>query len=180
MDGETLRLVLITGLGSAAGLWFLLSLFVRVSGEWVELLEDDARREGRRPLKLSLSAFGPLVSGQAEVPGGREEFSGYIVGRTLFLKRRDHGVQHLQNQGYPPEIATRRDGEVAAKLKLKLASRDELRGEFFPFKVNFTHQPPRVTGVVPLPGRPRAYSRLAGASDSVAEEVPLDEPVTAA
>jgi len=170
VDNETLRIALLVGIGATFGLWLVASLFVRVSGTWVEVLDDRSRSEGKRPNKMTLSALGPMVSGESLVLGGREELSGVIVGRTLYLKRRDHGIAHLKQQGYPDAIAALRDGKVAARMKLKLVSRDTLDGEFLPFKVKFTHQPPRVTGVVPLRGHARTYTRIALVDDKVPAE----------
>jgi hypothetical protein len=171
MDGDALRVVLIALLGAGAAAWIGASFLVRVTGTWIREVSEEERRAGERPETLELKAFGPLVSGQSEVQGGRQEYAGYLIGRTVHLKRRDHGVRYLQNQGYPLAIAEKRDGEEAARLKLKVAG-DQLVGDFFPVKIEYTHQPARVTQVLPMAPVARSYTRLAAVpEDEVAGEL---------
>ena len=166
MDGELLRIILITGLAVTGGLWLALSLLIRVGGTWVRELSDEELARGERPETIELSGLGPYISGRAEVDGGHQEFTGLLIGRTLHLRRRDHGLDSLLAAGYPEPIAKKRDGEEAARLKLKLDG-DRLSGGFTAQKVEFTHQPPRITSVLPMPAQPRTYSRAVavGAGD---------------
>ena len=127
------------------------------------MLSDDERQNGEKPETIELKALGPFVSGKSDASGGRQTYSGFIVGRTLHLKRRDYGQRYLQAQGYPPAIAEKREGEEAAQFKLKISG-DELVGEFFASKVEYTHQPPRVTQVLRMRGTERRYTRRAAAT----------------
>ena len=175
MDGEALRVALLLLTVSTAMLWFGSSFLVRASGTWERMLSDDDRRAGERPERIELKSVGPFVSGRGEVSGGKQEYSGYIFGRTLHLKRRDHGERYLRDQGYPPAIASKRDGEEGAILKLRLIG-EQLEGEFFALKVEYTHQPPRVTQVLRMAPTSRRYTRLALVRDE--ERVPesMEEP----
>jgi len=160
MDGETVRLLVACVLGGGVCLWILSSLIFSVSGDWVRVLDDETRARGARPEHLALGTFGPIVTGRSEQPGGHHEYSGVSIGRTLYLTRRDHGEAMLHAQGYPSPIARLRDGQVAAKLVLRLDEGTHLRGIFTGFRVEFTHQPPRVTAVLPAPPERRAYTRV--------------------
>lgn len=178
MDGDALRVALLALMGAGAAAWISASFLVRITGTWIRELSDDDRRGGERPETLELKAFGPLVSGESEVQGGRQEYTGYLLGRTLHLRRRDHGVRYLQDQGYPLAIAEKRDGEEAAKLKLRIGG-ERLEGAFFPTKIEYTHQPPRVTQVLPMAPVKRSYTRLVAVTDEepVAGELPESDAV---
>ena len=62
--------------------------------------------------------------------------------------------------GFPEPVARKLDGEVMAKLELRLRGGVLLEGLFMPQKVEFTHQPPRITKSYFLAGQPRRYRRL--------------------
>ena len=170
MDAETLRWTLITVVVGALFMWGLTSLLFRVSGTWERVLTDEEIAKGARRERVSLGQMGPLVMGRRDVPGGYQELSGFLVGRTLYLKRRDHGLAALRAQGFPEPVAKLLDGQVMAKLELRLTKGGtHLEGKFVPQKVEFTHQPPRVTTSYFLAPQPRAYRRVI--------PVPAEEPV---
>lgn len=171
MDGETLRLVVAGALGGALIVWVLGSLIFSVSGDWVRVVDD---AQGARPERVALGTLGPFVTGRSERAGGHHEYTGVSLFRTVYLTRRDHGVKLLEAQGYPPPIAKQRDGQVAAKLVLRLDDGAHLRGSFHGLRVEFTHQPPRVTGVLPMPLEERRYTRLGAVDD---EEPSAVEPL---
>lgn len=175
MDGETVRVLLLALLGAGGGLWLASSLLVRVGGTWERELSRDERARGERADRFSLSSVGPWVSGRVDIDGGHQELSGLIVGRTLHLTRRDHGVRALVVQGYPEAIAKNRDGKDAARYKLKLDG-DRLVGEFIGRKIEFTHQPPRVTAVLDLAPQPRVYKRVVEVYDEEPIVVEAAEP----
>ena len=120
MDGDTLRLLILGIVTSFASLWVLLSFLVRISGIWVQ--EDERGQGGRRgqDTELELAQLGPWVTGRREVPGGIQEFSGFLIGKTVRLKRRDRGIDFLVHSGFPEPIARQVDGDVSAKLVLRL------------------------------------------------------------
>ena len=97
------------------------------------------------------------------MPGGWQELSGLLVGRTLRLTRRDHGLKALVALGFPEPVAVKLDGEVTARLELQLKGGLMplfLEGSFTPQKVEFTHQPPRITRSYFLDPQPRRYRKL--------------------
>jgi hypothetical protein len=174
MDVDTLRIVVIAVLGAAFGLWILSTLLFRVTGTWERVLSRAEIEDGARPERITLGQLGPLVTGRRDVPGGHQEFSGLLVGRRLTLTRRDHGKKSLTAMGFPDAVAQKLDGEVMARLKLSLTDGGaSLVGKFEPQKVEFTHQPPRITSVYFLPGQKRVYRRVEG----VEERVPAMEDV---
>ena len=165
MGDAELRILLLVATGGLFGLWVLSSFITRVSGTWLRAVED-----GAAPERLTLQSLGPFVGGefldaQIERTGGRREVSGFIVGRTLYLSRRDHGAAFLEAQGFPAEIAAQRDGKTNGKLRLTLKDGVELDGTFTPLKVEFTHQPPRVTAEIQLAPTPRNYRRIQAVPD---------------
>lgn len=161
MDGDLLRIVILSATGGIAAVWFLSTLVFRVAGTWERVLSDEEEEQGKRGERLSLGQLGPLVKGRREVSGGYQEFSGLMLGRTLRLNRRDHGVKALLAQGFPDTIAKQLDGEVMARMTFKLTGGGAfLEGAFMPQKIEFTHQPPRITSAHFLDPQPRTYRRV--------------------
>lgn len=176
MNGETLRWVLIWGAAGTCAVWFLSAFLFRVAGEWIRLLPDTATRTPGDEERFQLSQFGPFVSGRCSVPGGHQTLSGLIIGRTLYLRRRDHGHRHLEKQGFPPEVARRLDGQIFARFELRLRNQGLLLdGSIYPRRIEFTHQPPRVTGIFQAPSAPRTYSRVTPLSAAEPVEPWTDE-----
>ena len=99
--------------------------------------------------------------------GGEQQFSGILFGRTIRLKRRDTGVQSLMGQGFPAKIAPLVEGQVTGYLKLTLTDGGELlSGAFEPVRIDFTHQPPRITDTSVEPAESVRYTRLVGVADT--------------
>ena len=134
------------------------SFVVRVTGTWERV---DEGLKGGRVERITLVQFGPFVRGRRLVPGGFQQLSGYIRGRTIVLTRRDHGEEMLMRQGFPPEVVKEVDGSVTAKLELTLSA-DELAifGTFTPQKIEFTVRPPKVTSRRYLEATYRRYRLL--------------------
>ncbi|HEY4219814.1 MAG TPA: hypothetical protein VGO62_00695, partial [Myxococcota bacterium] len=153
MDADTLRIVLIGALASALALWVLSTFLFRMAGTWERELTEEDERDGTRAERITLAQLGPFVTGRRDVKGGYQEFSGLAFGRGITLNRRDHGRASLLALGFPEAVAQKLDGEVMARLKLTLHDGIILDGLFEPQKVEFTHQPPRVTGMHFLPGQ---------------------------
>lgn len=161
MSADSFRLVVIALLASAAVGWLLLAWIYRVSGTWERVLSDDEQAEGGRVERITLGQLGPFVTGRRDVAGGWQGYSGLLIGPRLSLTRRDHGAQALARMGFPDGVAAKLEGEVMAHLKLSVVDSGLfLEGTFEPLKVEFTHQPPRITGMVPQPPQRRRYRRV--------------------
>jgi hypothetical protein len=178
VDDATLRLIAVVGTLGALGLWVLSTFIWRVTGTWERELSDDDRAEGAKKEKITFGQLGPFVTGRREVKGGYQEYSGVMFGRSVTLTRRDHGVKALAAMGFPDGVAQKLDGEVMARLKLSLEDSGlYLVGTFEPQKVEFTHQPERVTGMFFLPGQQRRYRRVE--TVGVRDRVPVLDDVEA-
>lgn len=161
VDDATLRIIAVAGTLGALGLWVLSTFIWRVTGTWERMLSDDERADGAKKEKITFGQLGPFVTGRREVKGGYQEYSGLMIGRSVTLTRRDHGVDALAAMGFPDGVAHKLNGEVMARLKLSLIEGGLfLVGTFEPQKVEFTHQPERVTGMYFLPGQKRRYRRV--------------------
>jgi hypothetical protein len=172
VDGESIKVVVIAALAGAAALWVLSTFIWRVSGTWQRVLTREEEEEGQRAERITLAQLGPFITGRRDVRGGYQEYSGIAIGRSVSLTRRDHGQGALEAMGFPEGVAKKLDGEVMARLKLTLIDGIELRGTFEPMKVEFTHQPPRVTAMFPLPKKERMYRKV----EAIGDRVPtLDE-----
>lgn len=130
-------------LGIVGLLWVLRGFLVRVSGTWERV--DEGLRPGQSEV-ISLVQFGPFVRGRRMMPGGFQEYTGVLRGRTIFMSRRDHGEPFIVGQGFPRELASDIDGTVTAKLRLTLsADGSAIFGTFTPQKIEFTYKPPAIT-----------------------------------
>jgi hypothetical protein len=170
---DSVKLVAVVALASLLGLWVLSTFLFRIGGTWERVLSDAELKEGTRPERITLGQLGPWISGRRDVKGGHQEYSGVMVGRRVTLTRRDHGKQALLGMGFPEPVAVKLEGEVMARMRLTLVDGGtSLVGVFEPQKVEFTHQPPRITSMYFLPGQKRRYRRV--------EPVSAHERVTAA
>jgi hypothetical protein len=170
MDGNTLRLVVVVGLVVGLVIWVFASVVWRVGGVWERVLSPAERDAGAQQEQIILAQLGPLVMGRRDVVGGYQELTGLVFGPIVRLHRRDHGLRALTAMGFPEPVAKKLDGEIMARLDLKLRDGALLDGTFSPQKVEFTHQPPRITRAYFLPPQPRRYRRVD------AEAVPVEEP----
>ncbi len=122
--------------------WFLLGVLVRVTGTW-ERVDADVKDTER----ITLVQFGPFVRGRRMMKGGFQEFNGVMSGRSIKMTRRDHGRQMIVDQGFPDSIAEEIDGSVTAEMRMTLSADGKvIFGTFCPQKIEFTHQPPQITG----------------------------------
>lgn len=156
-------------------LLLVLSMFYNVSGTWERVPsheEQQALERAGLPLpqdRLSLGQFGPFVTGRRDLPGGYQAFGGFALLGRVSLSRRDYGLRALMQQGFPEAIAKSLDGEITAKMQLRLVLAGEiLDGYFIPFKVEFTHRPAKITGIHPLQAQRRRYRRLS--AEELAED----------
>lgn len=154
-------------IGGLLLLILLINSFFNVSGTWERVASHEEQQalaeRGLPPPReqVVLAQFAFFVTGRRELPGGYQEFSGLIFLGRLRLSRRDHGLRSLTQQGFPEPIAKNLIGQITAKLQLRLTMGGEvLDGVFVPFKVEFTHQPPKITQIYPLASQRRRYRRL--------------------
>jgi hypothetical protein len=136
----------------------VMSSFYSVSGAWEKIEDLEEREIGKET--ISLGQFGPIVVGRRELQGGRQAFFGVTFAGTVWLKRRDYGSDLFIRQGFPKEIVKQLEGQIFVRLKLHL-SKDNLflNGVFIPYKIEFTHTPPELTGMHALSPISRRYRR---------------------
>lgn len=147
--------LLLLALGALLLGWLVRGFLVRIAGTWERV--DEGVKPGTREL-ISLVQFGPFVRGRRMMKGGFQEYTGWIWGRTVSLARRDHGEGLIVAQGFPKELVPEIDGTVTARLKLTLsADARAIFGTFMPQKIEFTYQPPAITGRVFLEPSFRRY-----------------------
>lgn len=162
MDESTIQFVATIVTGALVGLWVINGFLLPISGRWKRQKAEYGHEDEQEGAidEFQLSHFGPWAYGESHRGASRYEYGGFVLGRTVYLNRRDHGLQTLVDQGFPREIAEKRNGQVQAKLRLRLVSRYQLRGSFIPRKVEFTRNPPRVVAVIDLGPEERSYRRL--------------------
>ena len=161
MDEALLRLAVPAVLCALIAASIIGSLLFNVSGTW-ERVRDDDDIKGKAPReRLTLGQFGPFVRGRREVPGGWQEYSGLMWGRSLTLTRRDFGVDALTANHFPLELAQKLHGDVFAELRMTLIDDGlTLTGVFIPQKIDFLLAPPRITTRHWLKPVPRGYRRV--------------------
>jgi hypothetical protein len=147
--------VIVGGIVAAAlVVWGIGSAVFRWNGAWIRFTDDGDEEH------LTLEQLGPWVIGRREVPGGHQSYAGLAFFSRLALTRREHGVDAIERMGFPTPIAQKLDGEVMAKLHMQLGVNDEAMAVFTPLKVEFTHQPPRITSMSFLGPQRRTYRRV--------------------
>lgn len=136
-----------------AAAWIVRGFMVRIQGTW-RRVDDDSNEEE----VVAFAQFGPFVRGRRVVPGGFQEYTGVLRGRTMFMTRRDHGRAMLERLGFPPVVASEIEGSVTARLRLTLSADGRaLFGTFVPQRIEFQRQPPKVTRRVYLEPQFRRY-----------------------
>lgn len=164
--------ILLILVGLAVLAWFLVGLFTRVTGTW-ERVDEDARNQER----ISLVQFGPFVRGRRLMRGGFQEFTGILQGRSMTMTRRDHGRPMLADQGFPETIAAEIDGSITAAMRLTLSADGQvLHGTFTPQKIEFTHNPPKITSRRFLEPSFRRYRLVSRTPDESELPAPPPEP----
>lgn len=128
---------------------FLIGGFLTaVSGRW---------RDGERLVELN--QFGPWIRGRAERPGGYETYAGIASFGTVWLSRRDFGLEHLEKIGFAPITAPVVDGTVTARLKFR-AQPTQLAGEFVGLRFEFSESPVEIVSQARLPPTDRIWTRV--------------------
>ncbi len=88
--------------------------------------------------RITLRQFAFIITGERDLPGGKQKFTGYALGPWVFLKRRDYGKQVLVQEGFPEHIASLIEGRVTLNLTLNLSSdRLFLKGYVRPYRIEF-------------------------------------------
>lgn len=154
-------IILIVGIVVFGAIIFA-SLIYSVAGSWERMEGGQGVSEdvGFRRERINLAQMGPVVIGDADVPGGRERYLGFALGPWVFLRRRDFGARFLARQGFPEDLVSQLEGRVMGRLQLKLgADRLLLEGHFVSYKVEFDRNPPKVKRIYPIAKAPRAYRR---------------------
>lgn len=149
------------GFAFLAAVWLIRAASVRISGSWERV--DEGRPAGP-PEVIQLVQFGPFVRGQRMMPGGFQEYTGLLRGRTIFMTRRDHGADFITGQGFPAPLVRELEGTVTARLRLTVSADGRaIFGTFTPQRIEFTHRPPKITQRAYQAPSFRRYERRAGA-----------------
>jgi hypothetical protein len=124
-------------------LWFMWGFLVPVRGTWERV--DSEVKAGVKE-RITFVQFGPFVKGRRMMKGGFQEYSGLLRGRSIAMSRRDHGHEMIVGQGFPDGVASAIDGTITATMWLTLSADGKvLHGTFTPQRIEFTHQPPKIT-----------------------------------
>lgn len=168
----SVELLVLIAVGALLLLWFLVSLFYPVAGDWVK--DATLGPEANKPTeKIIIGQFGPFIVGRQEYRDGYQTYSGLTLGRKIWLKRRDFGVGLLKRQGFPLEIAQDIEGQILARLKLQLSNdRLFLVGEFYAYKVEFNLKPPRVSAITKQKPQKRTYRKVEFAAKKAMANAP--------
>ena len=144
-------------IGAFLILLFLYQFIFRVSGTWKNNGDASSKEI------IELAQFGPFVSGESTAQyDGKHRYSGYIIGNTLVLHRKDYGLQYLSQQGFPTEVAKQVEGMVRAQLRLSVKNnRTRLDGQFIPLKIEFMQNPARITKQYFVQFQERKFTKIA-------------------
>ncbi len=135
------------------------AMFNSVSGSWrvVDPLPDNKDYKNNC---MVLAQFGFIVAGIQEIRGGKQTFFGFNLFGFVWLKRRDYGMRTFINQGFPEELVSQLNGQVMMQLKMRLsADKLFLKGVVIPYKIDFSHNPPALTGMRTVAPMQRTYQR---------------------
>lgn len=136
----------------------LLSLVYPIAGTWERMAEQNQSIWNRE--RMILKQFGPLILGSQSISGGVQKFFGFAFGSSVWLHRRDYGIQALINEGFPEPIAKIIQGRVLLRMHLKLSSdRLFLKGRATPFKIEFYPDSAEIKSIHSLPATARDYRR---------------------
>lgn len=153
--------------------WFLVNALFSFTGVWVKEADLVSEKISAHE-QITLGQFGPFVVGRSELEGGYQSYSGLALGPKLWLRRRDYGISALVCQGFPAAIAADVEGQIMAKLRLNLGvHRTHMSGHFTPYKISFSYNPPKVTGVQLLPPKVRYYRRVEYIQAGFGQEIPI-------
>ncbi len=136
----------------------VLSLIYPVGGTWERVSQGTQSIWDRE--RVVLKQFGLLIIGKQVLSGGYQKFFGIAFGPSIWLRRRDYGIQALKQEGFPEPIAKLLQGRVLLHLTLKLTSdRLFLKGYATPMKVEFYEDHSGIKSIHPVEPTPRTYRR---------------------
>ncbi|MEI6805425.1 MAG: hypothetical protein WCK49_02835, partial [Myxococcaceae bacterium] len=139
-------------------LGILLSLLFPIAGTWERVFEAGQSIWDRE--RIVFKQFGFVIIGQQVVSGGVQKFFGLALGPSIWLRRRDFGVQALMHEGFPEPIAKIAQGRVLLHLSLKLsADRLFLKGYATPMKVEFYEDGSGIKSIHPVEPALRTYRK---------------------
>lgn len=148
-------------------LGILLGLLFPVGGTWERVTKENQSIWDRE--RIVLKQLGLIVFGKQIVSGGIQKFFGFALGPSIWLKRKDYGIQALMHEGFPEPIAKLAQGRVLLHLKLKLTpDRLFLKGYATPMKVEFYEDGSGIKSIHPVEPTLRTYHR--------AELTPVEQP----
>jgi hypothetical protein len=149
----------------------LLSLLFPIGGTWERTTGENQSIWDRE--RIVLKQFGLIIMGKQMVSGGVQKFFGFAIGPSIWLRRKDYGVQALMHEGFPEPIAKLAQGRVLLHLTLKLTSdRLFLKGYATPMKVEFYEDGSGIKSIRPTEPTLRTYHK--------AELTPVKQPGLAA
>lgn len=156
-------------LGSILGLMF------PIRGTWERMTDSNQSIWNRE--RMVLKQFGMIVVGHQTVPGGAQKFFGFAFGPSVWLKRRDYGINALKQEGFPEPIAKLVQGKVLLYLNLKLSpDRLFLTGHATPMKVEYFEDGSGVKNIHPVEPITRSYRRSELTPVSKEKLAPLARP----
>jgi hypothetical protein len=140
----------------------MLSATYSLSGQWERIPDGAATDFGVPKERFTLTQIGPVVYGRGSIAGGEQRFFGLTVATHVWLWRRDYGQGPFHKQGFPPELIPLLQGRCTAKLHLVLsADRFFVSGHFFPKRIEFEVDPPRLLMESYTKPQVRQYRRIA-------------------
>lgn len=135
------------------------AMFNSVTGSW-RMVDPVPTNSDDRNNCVVLAQFGFVVIGKQEICGGKQTFFGFNLFGLIWLKRRDYGIRTFVKQGFPEELVSQLNGQVMMQLKLRISvDRLFLKGRVTPYKIEFSRNPPALTGMHAVSSLPRTYQR---------------------
>lgn len=156
IDPQTLPWLVAGGVLLLVVLFFFRAFLTWIGGTWYEKKDENSPI-----LEIKLRQIGPLVWGSAKVEGGTLLYRGFFNGRTLSMKRIDHGRAYFQKMGFPDSVLKDLDGSEMAKMTYTVnPAKGALEGQHYPQKIEISRtRPPRVLERGYLPPVKRSWYR---------------------
>ncbi len=135
---------------------YIRAFITRIAGVWYEQKEP-----GGPVQEIRLRQFGPWVWGEANVQGGLSLFRGWFNGKTVTLRRKDHGPAYFKHLGFPDAVIGTLDGTEMARAQFNYDStNNKLVGQHYPQKIEISRtRPPKVLHRHYITPTPRTWVR---------------------
>lgn len=137
-------------------LFYIRAFFTWIGGSWY------MQKDSSSPIQeIKLRQLGPFVWGKTHVEGGVLLYRGWFNGKSLSLRRKDHGKAYFEKMGFPNAVIKELDGSEMAKMKMVFnASTGSLEGSHYPQKIEISRtRPPKILERGYLPATPRTWTR---------------------